>query len=60
MTLRTQLKGMKMQMSKNIQSYLTRVSHIKKQLESIGDNVEEAELEMTTLNGIPRSWEYFI
>ena len=41
-TLRTQLKGVKMKMSKIIQSYFTRVSQIKEQLESIGDNVEEA------------------
>ena len=55
MTLRTQLKGVKMQMSENIQSYFTRLSQIKEQLEAIGDNVEEVEVVMTTLNGFPRS-----
>ena len=60
MTLRTQLKGVKMQMTKNIQSYFTRVSQIKEQLEAIWDNIEEVEVEMNTLNGLPRSWEYFI
>ena len=60
MTLRTQLKGVKMQMTKNIQSYFTRVSQIKEQLEAIGDNVEEADVVTTNLNDLPRSWEYFI
>ena len=60
MTLRTQLEGVKMQMSESIQSYFTRVSQIKEQLESIKDNVEEAEVEITTLNNPPRSWESFI
>ena len=60
MTLRTQLKSVKMQSSKTIQSYFTWVSQIREQLEAIGDTVEEAELVMTTLNGLPRSWESFI
>ena len=53
MTLRTQLKDVKMQMSKSIQSHFTRFSQIKEQLEAIGDNVKEAEAMMTTLNGFP-------
>ena len=60
MTLRTQLKGVKMQNLEIIQSYFARLSHIKERLESIGDNVEEAEVVMTTLNGLLRSWESFI
>jgi hypothetical protein len=60
MTLRTQLKNVKMQNSETIQSYFTRVSQIKEQLEAIGDSVEEDEITMTTLNGLPNSWESFI
>ncbi len=60
MTLGTQLKNVKMDKSKNVQVYLTRVSQIKEQLHAIGDMVEEAEVVMTTLNGLPRSWESFI
>ena len=60
MTLRTQLKNVKMDKSKNIQVYLTRVSQIKEQLHAIGDMVDEAEVVMTTLNGLPRSWKFFI
>jgi hypothetical protein len=60
MTLRTQLKSVKMQSSETIQSYFIRVSQIREQLEAIGDTIEEVELVMTTLNGLPRSWESFI
>jgi hypothetical protein len=38
MTLKTQLKNVKMQILKTIQSYFTRVSQTKEQLEAIGDN----------------------
>ena len=60
MTLRTQLKNVKMQDSKSIQSYFMRVSQIREQIEAIGDSVEEAELVMTTMNGLPRPWDPFI
>ena len=60
MTLRSQLKNVKMQGSETIQIYFTQVSQIKEQLEAIGDMVEDAQVVMTTLNGLPRSWEGFI
>ena len=60
MTLRNQLKNVKILNSKNMQSYFTRVSQIKEQLEAVEDNVEEGEIVMTTLNGLPRSWDSFI
>jgi hypothetical protein len=59
-TLRTQLKNVKMQNSETIQYYFTRVSQIKEQLKAIEDSFKEDELMMTTLNGIPNSWEPFI
>ena len=60
MTLRNQLKGVKKQKEKTMQPYSSRVSRIKEQLEAIGDMVEEEEVIMTTLNGLPRDWESFI
>ena len=42
-----------------MQSYFSRVSQIKEQIESIGDMVEEVEVVMTILNGIPREWVSF-
>ena len=43
-----------------MQSYFTRVAQIKDQIEAIDDMVEEVEIVMETLNGIPRYWEVFI
>ena len=54
MTLRNQLKGVKIQKAKTMQSYFSIVYHIKEQLEAIGDMVEEADIVMITLNGLPR------
>ena len=36
------------------------VSQIKEQLEAVDEEVENAEIVMTTLNGLPRSWDAFI
>ena len=60
MTLRAQHKDVKMQMLEKIQSYFIIIYQIKKKIESIGDNVEEAGVKITTLNGLPRSWDSFI
>ena len=54
MTLRNQLKNVKIQNEDTIQSYFTRVSYIKEQLEVVDEEVENAEIVMTTLNGLPR------
>ena len=60
MTSRNQLKGVKIQKEKTMQSHFSRVSQIKEQLEVIGDMVEETKVVMTTLNGIRREWDFFI
>jgi hypothetical protein len=60
MTLRNQLNNVRMQNSKTIHSYFSRVNQIKEQIEAIGDTVNGEEIWMTTLNGLPRSWDAFI
>ena len=55
MTLRDQLKIVKIQDLETIQSYFSRVSQINEQLEAIEENVKEGEIMMTTLNGLPKS-----
>ena len=55
MTLRNQLKNVK-----TIHSYFTRVSQIKEQLEAVDEEVENAEIVMTTLNCLPRTSDSFI
>ena len=59
-TLQNELKNVKIQNAKTIQSYFTRVSQIKEQLEAVGEDVENGEVVMTTLNGLHRSWDCFI
>jgi hypothetical protein len=46
--------------SKTINSYFSRVNQIKEQIATISDLVEEEYMVMTTLNGLPRSWDAFI
>ena len=60
MTLRNHLKSVKAQNPETMQSYFTRVAQIKEKLKSIGDMVEEVEIVITTLNGLPINWESFI
>src|SRR5712692_4023164 len=59
-TLRNQLKNVKIQNVETIQSYFTRVSQIKEQLEAVDEEVENEKIVMTILNGLPRSWDSFI
>jgi hypothetical protein len=60
MNLRTQLKNTKMQKEETSHDYFSRVSQFKEQLEAIGDNLDEDELIMTSLNGLTRPWDAFI
>ena len=60
MTLRNQLKNVKIQNSETIQSYFTTIAQIKEYLDVVEENVEGGEIVMTTLNGLPRSWDSFI
>ena len=54
------MKNVKIQNSETMQSYFTRVGQIKEQLEAVEENVVEGEIVMTTLNGLPKSWDSFI
>jgi hypothetical protein len=49
-----------MQKGETVHDYFSRVSQFKEQLEAIGDNLDEDELIMTTLNGLTRPWDAFI
>ena len=60
LTLRNQLSNMKMIESESIASYFMRITELRNKLRSSGDNIEEKELVMTTLNVLPPSWESFI
>ena len=60
MTLRKQLKNVKIQSVDTIQSYFTRVSQIKEQLVAVEEEVENEEVVIATLNGLPGSWDSFM
>ena len=60
MTLRNQLENVKIQNAETMQSYFTRVSQIKEQLEAVKEEVKNAEVAIATLNGVPGSWDSFI
>ena len=63
MTLRNQLKNVKIHNAQTIQSQFTTISQIKEQLEVVEEEEEEEEEEyivITTLNGLPISWDSFI
>ena len=57
MTLRNQLKNVKIQNAETIDSYFTRVSQIKEQLEAIGNQIEEARLENMSESSISNTYE---
>ena len=58
--MRNQIRCVKMQKVETMQSYFSRVSQIKEQLEAVVDMVEEAKVVMTTLKCITREWDSFI
>jgi hypothetical protein len=60
MDLRTQLKKVKIKNSKSIHAFFTRISQINEHIIAIGDSVEEHDLVITTLNGLPKSLGSFI
>ena len=60
MTLRNQLKSVKIQNAETMKSYFTRVSQIKEKLVTVEEEVENAKVVIATLNGLPGSWDSFI
>jgi hypothetical protein len=60
LTLRNQLRNMKMENSEFVTSYLMRVSQIRDQLATIGDVINDKDLVTTILNGFPTFWIPFV
>ena len=59
-TLKDQLKESKMNKGEVVQSYIMRISHLRDQLQRVGQNVSDRELVVVTLRGLPPIWETFI
>ena len=53
------MKNVNIQNAETLQSYFTRVSQSKEQLEAV-EEVENGEIVMNTFNGFPRSCDSFI
>jgi hypothetical protein len=60
LSLRNQLRNMKMENSESVSSYLMRVSQIRDQLVAIRDIISDKEIVTTTLNGFPTFWIPFV
>jgi hypothetical protein len=60
LSLRKQLRNMKMENSESVTSYLMRVSQIRDQRAAIGDVNSDKELVTTTLNRFPTFWIPFV
>jgi hypothetical protein len=59
MSLKNELRDIKMNDDNNITSYFVRISQLRDQLQAIEEIVSEKELVNITLNGIPKAWDAF-
>lgn len=60
LTLNKQLHHIKMNKGETVTSYFLRITELRDQLSTIGHIVDNKELAMMALNGLPTSWESFI
>jgi hypothetical protein len=59
MSLKNELRDMKMNDDDNITSYFVRNSQLRDQIKSIEEIISETELVNIVLNGIPKTWDAF-
>jgi hypothetical protein len=60
LSLRNQLRNMKMENSESVTSYLMRFSQIRDQLAAIGDVISDKDIVTPSLNGFPTFWIPFV
>ena len=60
MVLREKLKSIRMATSENVASYLTRITHVRDELSTVGEMVEGNELVRIALNGVTKPWVVFV
>jgi hypothetical protein len=58
--LKRQLNHVKMNKGENVTTYFMRITEIKDQLSTIGHHIDNQELTLMALGGLPSSWESFI
>jgi hypothetical protein len=59
MSLKNELRDMKMNDEENITSYFVRISQLRNQLQDIEEIISEKELVNIVLNGLPKTWDSF-
>jgi hypothetical protein len=59
MSLKNELREMKMNDDDNVTSYLVRISQLRDQLQAIEEIISEKELVNIVLNGLPKAWDAF-
>jgi hypothetical protein len=59
MSLKNELRDMKMNDDDNITSYFIRISQLRDQLQAIEEIISEKELVNIVLNGLPKTWDEF-
>jgi hypothetical protein len=59
MSLKNELRDMKMNDDDNIKSYFVRISQLRDQLQDIEEITSEKELVNIVLNGLPKTWDAF-
>ncbi|XP_059073140.1 uncharacterized protein LOC131873967 [Cryptomeria japonica] len=60
LALKQQLHHIKMMKGESVIAYFMRISDLRDQLSSIGKVVDDSDLTMLALNGLPASWESYI
>jgi hypothetical protein len=59
MSLKNELRDMKMNDDDDITSYFVRISQLKDQLQAIEEITSENELVNIVFNGLPKTWDAF-
>jgi hypothetical protein len=60
LTLKNQLQHIKMMKADTVATFFMKISEIRDQLGDIGETISDRELDLTTLNALPRHWEPFL
>jgi hypothetical protein len=60
LALKSQLQSTKMTKDDTVAFFFMKLSKVKEQLETIGENISDRELVLTTLQNHPKSWEPFL
>ena len=58
--LKSQLRSLKVEKDESVNSFFTKISHLKDQLLAIGVNVDDDDLIQTTFDGLSSAWEAYL